>query len=116
MIEEITFSLVEAIRRNGPMSVFWATIVEQILTLIPSVLIPMSAGFLLIPQELSWFASLTQISRDIAFPVCLGVGVGSSLLYFASFYGGRILIGRFGKFFGLSLANVNRFREIHSRL
>lgn len=115
MFKEITSSLISAITQNGPISVFWAAIIEQVISPIPSVLIPMSAGVLLISRELSFIPLILQVVRKISFPYAIGATIGSTVLYLAAYYGGRILIERFGKFFGLSVKNVDRFRNRFTR-
>lgn len=115
MFKELTSSLIEAITQNGPVSVFWAAIIEQVISPIPSVLIPMSAGVLLISGDLAFIQLLAQVARKISFPYAVGATIGSSVLYLASYFGGRILIERFGKFFGLSVKNVDRFRNKFTR-
>lgn len=115
MFKELTVTIIEAIRQNGAMSVFWGGLIEQIISPIPSVLIPMSAGFILIPKQLASLAAFQQIYRQISFPYAVGATIGSSVLYFVSYYGGRALIEKFGKFFGLSLKNIDRFKNKFTR-
>lgn len=115
MFREITSLLIQAITQNGATSVFWAAIIEQVISPIPSVLIPMSAGVLLISRELPLIPLLIQVAKKISFPYAIGATIGSSVLYLASYFGGRILIERFGKFFGLSVENVDRFRSKFTR-
>ena len=115
MIKEFTSFLIEAIQKNGARSVFWAGLIEQVISPIPSVLIPMSGGVLLIPQKIDFFQAIIKISLLVSFPYVLGAVIGSSVLYFGSFYGGRALIKKFGNFFGISLKNVDRFRKKFTR-
>jgi len=115
MFKELTVTIIEAIRQNGAMSVFWGGLIEQVISPIPSVLIPMSAGFILIPKQLASLAAFQQIYHQISFPYAVGATIGSSVLYFASYYGGRALIEKFGKFFGLSLKNIDRFKNKFTR-
>jgi len=115
MFKEITSSLIQAITQNGPISVFWAAIIEQVISPIPSVLIPMSAGVLLISRELPLIPLLIQVAKKISFPYAVGATIGSSVLYLTAYFGGRLLIERFGKFFGLSVKNVDRFRNRFTR-
>lgn len=110
MFRNLTLFLLEAIKRNGAASVFWAGVIEQIISPIPSILIPMSAGFLLIPQGVFSGLVLRQILQKISLPYALGATLGSSLLYLTAFFGGRILIEKYGKFFGLSLKQIDKFR------
>lgn len=115
MIKEIGLTLIEAIQNNGATSVFWAGIIEQVVSPIPSVLIPMSGGVLLIPQAMTLLPALARIINVISLPYALGATIGSSVLYFLSFFGGRVLVERFGKFFGLSAKNIDRFRNRFTR-
>lgn len=115
MLKEFTLNLIEAIRQNGAKSVFLAGLIEQIISPIPSVLIPMSAGFLLIPQKLGLPAALSQIFRQISGPYAVGATLGTTVLYLLALYGGRALIEKFGKFFGLSIKNIDRFKNKFTR-
>lgn len=115
MIRQLTLFIIEAIKKNGGMSVFWAGLIEQVISPIPSVLIPMSAGFLLIPKTLDLLPGLIQIYRKISLPYALGASIGSSVLYLGSFYGGRALVENYGKFFGLSVRNIDRFKSKFTR-
>jgi membrane protein DedA with SNARE-associated domain len=116
MIENFTSWIIEAIKNNGPISVFFGGIIEQIAgVLIPSPLIPMSAGFLLIPAQVNFSRLLLLTAQKISLPYALGGTLGASLLYFLVFYGGRTLIEKTGKFFGLSLKEIDRFRLRFSR-
>jgi len=115
MIGHLTTLILEAIKQNGAMSVFWGGLIEQVISPIPSVLIPTSAGFLLIPKNLPFLIGLSQIIRQISLPYALGATIGTTVLYLTAFYGGRALIEKFGKFFGLSIKNVDRFKSKFTR-
>jgi len=115
MLKELTGSVIETISQNGAKSVFWAGIIEQVISPIPSVLIPMSAGFLLVPADLSFWAAILQIIRQISLPYALGASLGSSVLFLGALFGGQLLIAKFGKFFGLSLKNIERFKNKFTR-
>ena len=115
MFSEFTHQLIEAIRQNGPQSVFWAGIIEQIISPIPSVLIPSSAGFILIPQNLPFWESVTLIFKQISLPYALGATIGTTVLYWLTFFGGRAIVAKFGKFFGISLKHIDLFRTKFTR-
>lgn len=115
MIKQLTLAIIEAIRQNGPVSVFWGGLIEQVISPIPSVLIPMSAGFILVPAKVTLLTALGQIYHQISLPYAIGATLGSSVLYLAAFYGSRVLIKKFGKFFGLSLKHVDRFKNKFTR-
>lgn len=116
MIENLTLSLVEAIKTNGSLSVFIGGVIEQLLgVLIPSPLVPMSAGFLLIPKEVAFMPALMLIIKKISLPYCLGASLGAMVLYLIAFSGGRLLIDKFGRFLGISLNNIDKFRKKFTR-
>lgn len=115
MLNEFTHQLIKAIQQNGPRSVFLAGLIEQVISPIPSVFIPSSAGFLLIPQNLPFWTGISQIFSRISLPYALGATIGTTVLYLLAFFGGRAIIERFGKFFGISLKHIDRFREKFTR-
>lgn len=112
MIERLTNLIIESIKNHGSLSVFWGAIIEQLAgVLIPSPLIPMSAGYLLIPKHEAFFKSLFLIISKISFPYALGASLGASVLFFVAYFGGRTLIKKFGRFFGVSLNEIDKFRR-----
>ncbi len=116
MIEQLIQTIIEAIKTNGSQSVFIGAVVEQLLgVLIPSPIIPMSAGFILISQELPFLEALFQIFKEISLPYSLGVLLGASLFYLIALFGGNVLMEKYGKYFGLSLKNVEKFRSKFTR-
>lgn len=116
MIEQLTNFIIESIKNRGPLSVFWGAIIEQLAgVLIPSPLIPMSAGYLLIPKHEAFFKSLLLIMSKISLPYCFGASLGASFLFFVAFFGGRTLISKFGRFFGISLNEIDKFRRRFSK-
>lgn len=111
MIKRITLFIIEQIRKNGAASVFLGGIIEQMMgVFIPSPLVPMSAGFLLIPKDKPLLSALKLVLGKISLPYALGATIGASLFYFIALWGGRVLIDKFGHFFGLSLKEIDKFR------
>ena len=115
MLSGITDSLIQAIRASGPKSVFWGGVIEQVISPIPSVLIPMGAGAILIPAQISFSIALLQVIKDISIPYALGATIGSSVLFLIAYKGGPIFIEKFGKFFDLSLGQIDKFRKKFTR-
>lgn len=115
MIKHLTSFIIEAIKNNGPISVFWGGIIEQVITPIPSVLIPMSAGFLIIPKDLPLLPLIIRIIRNISIPYSIGATIGSSILYLGSLFGGRVLIEKYGKYFDVSIREIDKFKSKFTR-
>ena len=116
MVEKLTSSLIQAIQQNGAWSVFWGAIIEQLAgVLIPSPIIPMSAGFLLIPKGIAWGQMLSLALRQVSLPYAIGATFGASFFYLAAFYGGRAFLEKFGKFIGISVKNIDKFCEKFTR-
>ena len=112
MIENLTKFLIESIRQNGAQSVFFGAIIEQLVgVLIPSPIIPMSAGFLLISQNLDSFSALLAIFSRISLPYSMGVMIGASLFYLVARFGSRLAIDKYGRFFGLKIKHIDKFRK-----
>lgn len=116
MIKQITLFIIEQIKKNGSISVFLGGVIEQIMgVLIPSPLVPMSAGFLLIPQNKPFISAIISILSKISLPYAIGASLGASLFYFIAKYGGRTLIDKYGRFFGVSLKDIDKFRNRFTR-
>ena len=65
---EILNWIIDSIRAYGPWSVFVGVIIESVIVPIPSPLIIMGAGFLLIGAELSFLQAFAPIMVQIVLP------------------------------------------------
>ena len=116
MIQQLTEIIIQAIQQDGAKSVFLGAIIEQLAgVLIPSPIIPMSAGFLLIPKDLTVAEALLAIIQKVALAYTLGAVLGTMVFYLAAFWGGRAIVGKLGKIIGISLKHVDKFRTKFSR-
>ncbi len=95
MISEITNWIMESMRGHGQLAVFIGVMIEQIIVPIPSPLIIMGAGALLILPTLSIPNAFLQILWIIVLPGAIGETLGSYIGYSVSYYGGRALVARF---------------------
>ncbi|MGQ9645565.1 MAG: DedA family protein [Thermodesulfobacteriota bacterium] len=114
MIVEITQWIMELMRTHGQLSVFIGVIIEQIIVPIPSPLIVMGAGALLISPGLSIPNALLQILWVIVLPGTIASTLGSYIGYLISYYGGKALVTRYQRFLGVDWKEIekleNRFR------
>ena len=68
MIGDITRWIMEMLQAHGPVVVFWGVIIESIIVPIPSPLIIMGAGALLIEPGLTWPGAFGPIALRIVLP------------------------------------------------
>src|SRR4030042_5137684 len=104
----------ELMRAHGQLAVFIGVMIEQIIVPIPSPLIIMGAGALLIPPQFSIPHAFLQILWIIVLPGAVASTLGSYIGYTISYYGGEALVVRFQRFLGVDwnqMENVEkRFR------
>lgn len=102
MFSALTIWIEHSIIAWGALGVFVSSVLEEIVVIIPSVLVQAGAGlFLLSGVPIGW-ESIGKLIVWVALPSALGVAVGSLLIYALAYYGGRPALRRFGKYFFLS--------------
>ena len=111
MISEITQWIMESMRTHGQLSVFIGVIIEQIIVPIPSPLIIMGAGAILIPHGISIPNAFLQILWIIVLPGSLASTLGSYIGYMISFYGGKALVLRFQRFLDVEWDQIERLEK-----
>jgi membrane protein DedA with SNARE-associated domain len=111
MISEITHWIMESMRAHGQLSVFVGVMIEQIIVPIPSPLIVMGAGALLISPALSIPAAFAQILWVIVLPGSIASTLGSYIGYLISFYGGRALVLRLQRFLDVDWDELGRLER-----
>ena len=98
-ILELILSLVQT---NGLLAMLGGGFVEQIIVPIPSPIITMSGGAFLINRTLPIFETIWQIFIKVSVPYTIGATIGTSLVFWATYLGGKPIIDRFGKIIGIS--------------
>ena len=98
MISEITKWIMDLMRHYGQLSVFVGVMIEQIIVPIPSPLIIMGAGAILISPGFSIPEAFVQILWIIVLPGSIASTLGSYIGYLISFYGGKALVVRLQRF------------------
>jgi membrane protein DedA with SNARE-associated domain len=102
---QITQSIVSA---GGPAGVFAAAILEEILFLIPSPIVPMAAGFFLLSPQADFTEVASRAIFYIAIPVSLGLTIGSIVPYSICYFGGRPAIKKWGRFISLNWETIEK--------
>jgi len=113
-VAEILDWILASIRAYGAWSVFAGVIIESVIVPIPSPLIIMGAGFVLIDPDLSFLHALAPILLQIVLPGAVASTLGAYIGYGIGYWGGKPMIDRWEKFLGFSWRDVealeHRFR------
>jgi membrane protein DedA with SNARE-associated domain len=101
----------ELMRTHGQLSVFIGVMIEQIIVPIPSPIIIMGAGAILILPDLSIPNAFLQILWVIVLPGSIASTLGSYIGYMISFYGGKALVVRFQRFLDVDWNQIERLEK-----
>lgn len=111
MFNGLVLKIIFLIKGYGSLAVFGASFLEQIFAPIPSILILTSAGFVFLSSSLSFLDVLASAITKIALPGALGMTLGSLFLYFLAYFGGKPIISKWGKWFGLSWEKIEKVEK-----
>ncbi len=98
-------------RAYGQLSVFIGVMIEQVIVPIPSPMIIMGAGAILISPDLSIPHGILQILWIIVLPGTIASTLGSYIGYTISYYGGKALVIRFEQFLGVDWDQIERLER-----
>jgi membrane protein DedA with SNARE-associated domain len=101
----------ELMRAHGQLAVFIGVMIEQIIVPIPSPLIIMGAGAILILPDLSIPNAFLQILWVIVLPGSIASTMGSYIGYIISFYGGKALVVRLQRFLDVDWDQIERLER-----
>ena len=113
MFTELTNLILQGIRTHGILAVIIGVAIETIIVPLPSPLIVMAAGYILIPQS-----SITNVLFNalwISVIAGLAQTIGSYLLYFIGYYGGKPFIEKYEKYHGVSWTDIKTFQKKFSK-
>ena len=109
MFGEITTLILESIKTHGIWAVIIGVAIETVIVPLPSPLIVMAAGYILIPQ--GSLAAVFFEALKIAFVAGLAQTIGSFLLYFPGYYLGKPFIQKYEKLHGVSWEEIQQFQK-----
>ena len=98
-------------RAHGQLSVFIGVMIEQVIVPIPSPLIVMGAGAILILPGLSIPNAFLQILWIIVLPGAMASTLGSYIGYMISYYGGKALVVRFQRFLNVDWEEIGHLEK-----
>jgi len=92
----------------GVWSVFFVVILEELLIPIPSPLVIMGAGFLIIPAGVTLQQAAWNAFWLVALPASIASTIGSFFTYGIGYYGGKPLVTKLRRFTGVSWKDIKK--------
>lgn len=109
MISSLVETIIGWLQALGFMGVFYGSLLEEFFYFIPSSLIQLSAGAILLGgTPFSWILVGKAILL-IGIPASIGVVIGSLPYYALGYYGGKPAILKWGKWIGVSWSSIEEF-------
>ena len=105
---EIIDWIMALMRSNGPLSVFVGVMLEQIIVPIPSPLIVMGAGAILIDPSISWLQAAGKTIFVIVLPGMIASTLGSFIGYGIGYWGGKPLVTKCQKWLDLTWEDIEK--------
>ncbi len=107
-LNDIMDYIISLIRTSGSWGVVVGVMVESLLAPIPSPLIILAAGFIMLPQGVPFSEILLPLIFTITLPGAIATTIGSYIGYSIGYYGGKPLIKRFEWLLGVSWEELNK--------
>lgn len=111
MFAELTAWILEVIRSHGVLGVVIGVALESIIVPIPSPVVVMAAGAVLVEPGISVMAALPTILFIIAIPAALTALLGSYIPYGAAYWGGKPLIEHTERYIGVGWGDVRKVKK-----
>jgi len=111
VIDNLTAWILASIGKNGPLAIFLGGLLEQVIIPIPSPLITMAGGFLLIPQNIPFGQALKEALSQVVLPYTIAASLGLGIVYFIAYFGGRPLIEKFKGYLGFSWQEIENLKK-----
>lgn len=108
MLEVLSVFILEFIKTHAALAVFFGVLIEEVVIPIPSSLILLGSGFLLIPPELALADALVRILLVIVIPASVAATIGSFFPYAIGYYGGERIVKKLGRLLDFSWKDVQK--------
>lgn len=111
MMESLFQSIIEMVQSLGFLGVFYGALLEEFFYVVPSSLVQLSAGAILLGElSMSWDLVVKSILW-IGIPAAVGVTIGSLPYYALGYFGGKPAVLRWGKWLGVSWQQVEDIQK-----
>lgn len=105
--EDLVNYVIELIRATGAWGVIIGVFLESIIAPIPSPLVIMAAGFILLPASAGFLEILPALVFQIMIPGAVASTIGAYIGYGIGYYGGKPLINKFKWMLGVSFEELD---------
>ncbi|MBS3164781.1 VTT domain-containing protein [Candidatus Woesearchaeota archaeon] len=111
MLAELTEWILALIRSHGVLGVVFGVMLEEIIVPIPSPVVIMAAGAILVEPGITFQAALPTLLFVITLPAAITALAGSFIPYGVAYYGGKPLIERTERYLGLGWQDVQKMQR-----
>lgn len=95
---------------HGPWGVFLIAFIQEVVPPIPSTLVSVGSGLLIIGDASVNVASITKLVTHVGLPIAVGMTLGALIVYGVVYWGGAPVVKRFGHLAGISWDDIERLR------
>jgi len=99
----------------GVLGVFLASVLEEVVAIIPSPIVQMGSGFLFFGGQPITLGTSLQMFLRVALPASAGVTLGSLAIYIPAYFGGKPAIDRWGKYIFVHWKDVEQAQGIFKK-
>ena len=115
MLESAILFIEKIVITHGVWGLFLAGIIEEIIAPIPSSVVIMGGGFIILGGQEVSLINFSILFFQVVVPVSLGLMVGSAIIYYIFYYIGEPALKRFGKYLGISFEDLLALKERMSK-
>lgn len=108
MFAHLADTLLPLLDSYGPLGLLMASLLEEVIAPIPSAIVVLFGGFLLIPDDVTFWQAALQVSWKVMLPASVGMAVGSLFPYYIAKIGEKVAVDRFGVLLQVDWAMVEK--------
>lgn len=111
LIAEVILYLENILMVYGPLGIFIASIIEEIIAPIPSTLVIMGTSFIILKGATFSPDTLLKLFLNIVLPASMGVTIDSLFVYAIAYFLGKPFLLRWGKYLGVSWDEIEKAED-----
>lgn len=103
-------ALIQLVQQYGVLAVIFGVVVEEIIVPIPSPVVPMAAGFILV-QATALPQAILEIIFLVVIPASLASVISSYFVYGIAYFGGKPVLEKYGRYLDVSWEEAKELEE-----